>query len=220
MTDFLHMLHDTQGLLTSVGLVGLGLIVFAETGILIGFFLPGDSLLFMAGMLAAAENPIAPLWLVCLTVGICAFVGNEVGYFLGKKVGPAIINSWAGRKIGIERVRAAEEFFVKHGASAVFLGRFIPIVRTLVPVLAGMNSMNYRKFSIYNLVGALVWGMGVPVAGLPSWWYPLRARQHRGNSDRCDRGVGSAGGAAVCKEAKAGAHCGAGRALIPTNTYC
>lgn len=165
MTDFLHMLHDTQGLLTSVGLVGLGLIVFAETGILIGFFLPGDSLLFMAGMLAAAENPIAPLWLVCLTVGICAFVGNEVGYFLGKKVGPAIINSWAGRKIGIERVRAAEEFFVKHGASAVFLGRFIPIVRTLVPVLAGMNSMNYRKFSIYNLVGALVWGMGVPVLG-------------------------------------------------------
>ncbi|AFK17676.2 DedA family protein [Corynebacterium pseudotuberculosis 258] len=165
MTDFLHMLHDTQGLLASVGLIGLTLIIFAETGILLGFFLPGDSLLFAAGMLSNGDKPLAPLWVVCLTVGIAAFVGNEVGYFVGKKVGPAVMNSWAGRKIGIERLHSAEEFFIRRGAAAVFLGRFIPIVRTLVPVLAGMNKMNYKKFSLINLAGAIVWGMGVPVLG-------------------------------------------------------
>lgn len=102
---------------------------------------------------------------MCLTVGIAAFVGNEVGYFVGKKVGPAVMNSWAGRKVGIERLHSAEEFFVRRGSAAVFLGRFIPIVRTLVPVLAGMNKMNYKKFSLINLAGAIVWGMGVPVLG-------------------------------------------------------
>ncbi|MCQ9344155.1 DedA family protein [Corynebacterium kozikiae] len=165
MTSFIQMLTDVQALIGAYGLIGLALVVFAETGLLIGFFLPGDSLLFAAGMLSASTQPFAPLWAVMFTVGVAAFVGDQTGYIIGRKFGPLALQGWAGRKIGPERIARAEEFFATRGTIAVFLGRFIPVIRTVVPVLAGVNKMDHRKFVFINAVGALVWGCGVPVVG-------------------------------------------------------
>ena len=140
-------------------------IVFAETGLLIGFFLPGDSLLFTAGLLVATGTIHINVWLLGLLVFICAFVGDQTGYYIGKKTGPAIFKRPNSRLFKQENVRKAEVFFERHGGKAVILARFVPVVRTFTPVVAGVARMEYKTFVMFNVIGAFIWGVGVTLLG-------------------------------------------------------
>ncbi|MEU4029469.1 VTT domain-containing protein [Streptomyces anulatus] len=156
---------DPDYLLNTFGLPGLLLIVFAESGLLIGFFLPGDSLLFTTGLLVTTGQLKYPLWLVCTLVAVAAIVGDQVGYLFGRKVGPALFKRPDSRLFKQENVEKAHEFFEKHGPKSLVLARFVPIVRTFTPIIAGVSRMNYRSFITYNVVGAILWGVGVTVLG-------------------------------------------------------
>ncbi|MEH1014885.1 VTT domain-containing protein [Micromonospora sp. CPCC 206060] len=157
---------DPEWLISTFGLLGILAIVFAESGLLIGFFLPGDSLLFTAGLLTADGQYITyPLWLVCLLITIAAVAGDQVGYLFGKKVGPALFRRPNSRMFKQENVIKAHEFFEKYGARSIVLARFVPIVRTFTPIVAGISGMRYRTFVIYNIIGGVLWGTGVTVLG-------------------------------------------------------
>jgi len=160
--DFL----DPEWLISTFGLLGILAIVFAESGLLIGFFLPGDSLLFTAGLLTADGEYITyPLWLVCLLITIAAIAGDQVGYLFGKRVGPALFRRPNSRLFKQENVLKAHEFFEKYGPRSVVLARFVPIVRTFTPIVAGVSGMRYRTFVIYNVIGGILWGSGVTLLG-------------------------------------------------------
>lgn len=151
----------------SGGLVVLGAIVFAESGLLAGFFLPGDSLLFFAGFLsseAGGEHLPALPW-VALTCVVAAIVGDQVGYMIGTKLGPALFKRDESRFFHPENVAKAEAFFAKHGSKTIILARFVPIVRTFVPTVAGASKMHYRTFVTYNVIGGILWGAGVTSLG-------------------------------------------------------
>jgi membrane-associated protein len=154
---------DPQHLLNAFGLVGVGAIVFAESGLLIGLFLPGDSLLFTAGILAAAGRLSLPLLLP--VAFLAAAAGDSVGYGLGRRAGPGLYQREDARRFRRQQLERARRFYQRRGASTIVLARFIPYVRTFAPVVAGAAEMPYRRFVIFNLVGALLWGVGVPVAG-------------------------------------------------------
>ena len=157
---------DPEKLLNKYGLIGLGLIVFAESGLLIGFFLPGDSLLFTAGLLTALKTGITqPIWAVCLVTFVAAVLGDQFGYQFGKRVGPSLFDRPKSKLFKPSHVLSAQAFFEKHGAKTIILARFVPIVRTFAPVLAGVGNMKYRTFALYNLVGGFLWGVGVTMAG-------------------------------------------------------
>ncbi|MEN3610168.1 VTT domain-containing protein [Plantactinospora sp. ZYX-F-223] len=157
---------DPEWLISTFGLLGILTIVFAESGLLIGFFLPGDSLLFTAGLLTADGEYITyPLWLVCLLITIAAIAGDQVGYAFGKKVGPALFRRPNSRLFKQENLIKAHEFFEKYGARSVVLARFVPIVRTFTPIVAGVSGMRYRTFVVYNVIGGILWGTGVTVLG-------------------------------------------------------
>ncbi|MFE7763751.1 VTT domain-containing protein [Streptomyces sp. NPDC057438] len=158
---------DPDYLLNSFGIWGLLLIVFAESGLLIGFFLPGDSLLFTAGMLIATDVLDFPLWAAIVLICVSAIVGDQVGYMFGKKVGPALFKRPDSRLFKQENVTKAHEFFEKHGPKSLVLARFVPIVRTFTPIIAGVSGMRYRTFLIFNIVGGILWGAGVTLLG--SW---------------------------------------------------
>jgi membrane-associated protein len=138
-------------------------IIFAETGLLIGFFLPGDSLLFTAGLLAHEGN--LNIWFLLIGVFVAAVVGDQVGYQFGKKAGPSIFRKPDARLFRQEYVQHTKDFFDKHGPKTVVLARFVPVVRTFAPVLAGVGAMDRKTFTIYNVVGALVWAVGVTLLG-------------------------------------------------------
>ncbi|PCC25731.1 hypothetical protein CIK75_08105 [Glutamicibacter sp. BW78] len=140
-------------------------IVFAETGLLVGFFLPGDSMLFTAGLLVATGAIDVNLWVFAGCVFLAAFAGDQTGYLIGHKAGPAVFNKPDSRFFRKEYVDKAHEFFERFGGRAVILARFVPIVRTFVPVIAGVAKMHYRTFIAFNLVGALLWGVGVTLLG-------------------------------------------------------
>lgn len=140
-------------------------IVFAETGLLVGFFLPGDSLLFTAGLLVATGALDVSLPLFALLIFLAAFLGDQTGYFIGHKAGPAIFKRADSRLFKQSYVERAHEFFERFGGRAVVLARFVPIVRTFVPVIAGVAKMPYRTFIMFNLLGALLWGVGVTMLG-------------------------------------------------------
>lgn len=146
-------------------LLGVCLIIFAECGLLIGFFLPGDSLLFVTGMFVGSGLIEAPVWMVCVAVAVCAFVGNVTGYWIGKKVGPALFNKPDSKLFKHEHVEKTHEFFEKYGATAVILARFVPIVRTFITAVAGVGQMDQRKFFTYSAIGALLWAAGMTVLG-------------------------------------------------------
>ena len=147
-------------------LIGLVLIVFAECGLLIGFFLPGDSLLFTAGLFAVSDAGIgAPLWLVCLVLVAAAFAGNVVGYYIGRAAGPAIFDKPRSRLFKPAHVRKTQEFFDKYGNRAIVLGRFVPIVRTFITVMAGVGQMEPRRYLTYSLIGGVLWAAGVTMLG-------------------------------------------------------
>jgi membrane-associated protein len=159
---------DPAQLLQMLGpyvLVGLCLIIFAECGLLIGFFMPGDSLLFTAGMFVANGLISAPIWLVCLLVTVCAVVGNVVGYYIGYHAGPTLFNRPDSRLFKREHVDKTHAFFDKYGARAILLGRFVPIVRTFITAVAGVGRMDPRKYFTYSLVGGVAWATGVTLLG-------------------------------------------------------
>lgn len=148
------------------------LIVFAETGLLVGFILPGDTLLIITGLLtftgtmtAEATGIQIPIWIVCLSIMVAAFVGGELGYVIGHKAGPAIFEKKESGLFSKENVLRTNQFMEKWGPIAIVIARFVPIVRTFAPVAAGVAHMNYKRYSLYNAVGAAIWGAGLTFAG-------------------------------------------------------
>ena len=159
---------DPAQLLQMLGpyvLVGMCLIVFAECGLLIGFFLPGDSLLFTAGLFVASGLISTPIWLVCLLLTVCAVAGNVVGYYLGYQAGPALFNRSDSRLFKREYVDKTHAFFNKYGPRAIVLGRFVPIVRTFITAIAGVGRMDARKYFTYSIIGGVAWATGVTLLG-------------------------------------------------------
>lgn len=150
--------------LIGAGLAVLLLVVFVESGLLIGFFLPGDSLLFTAGLLIATRD-ILPLWLVLVTVPIAAIAGDQVGYFIGRKAGPRVFSRPDSRVFRQEFVDKSYAYFERYGPRTIVLARFVPIVRTFAPVVAGVSKMHYRTFVTYNVIGGVLWGAGVVLLG-------------------------------------------------------
>jgi membrane-associated protein len=146
-------------------LPGLCLIIFAECGLLLGFFLPGDSLLFTAGLFVAKDFISPPLWLVCLLLTVCAFVGNVVGYWIGAKAGPALFNKPNSKLFKQENVDRTAAFFDRYGALSIIVARFVPVVRTFITVSAGVGRMNRSRYLLYSAVGAVLWGTGVTILG-------------------------------------------------------
>ncbi|MEV6796054.1 VTT domain-containing protein [Streptomyces sp. NPDC051320] len=156
---------DPDHLISTFGVAGLLVVIFAESGLLIGFFLPGDSLLFTAGLLVTAGKLGTPLWLVCLLVAVAAVAGDQVGYLFGRKVGPSLFKRPDSRLFKQENVEKAHEFFEKYGGKSLVLARFVPIVRTFTPIIAGVSRMSYRSFVVYNVIGGTLWGVGVTLLG-------------------------------------------------------
>jgi membrane-associated protein len=158
---------DIESWLSTGGLALLAAIVFAETGLLVGFFLPGDSLLFMAGFLssAAGGHVLPPLPITALVVFIAAVAGDQVGYLIGLRIGPSLFSRPGSRLFNPLNAVRAQAFFDRRGPSALVLARFVPIVRTFVPVIAGVGRMRYRTFVTYNVIGAAIWGIGVTTLG-------------------------------------------------------
>jgi len=146
-------------------LVGLALIVFAECGLLLGFFLPGDSLLFTAGLFVASGAIQTPLWAVCLLLVVAAFVGNVCGYYIGRAAGPAIFDKPGSRLFKPQHVVKTQLFFDKYGNRAIVLGRFVPIVRTFITVMAGVGRMEPKRYLTYSLIGGVLWAAGVTLLG-------------------------------------------------------
>lgn len=160
----MDLLHPDK-LLETVGVIGLFLVIFAESGLLIGFFLPGDSLLFTAGLLASQNKfglNIAVLLPGCF---IAAVLGDQVGYAFGNRVGPALFRRPDSRIFKQEYVEKAREYFERYGSKTIVLARFVPIVRTFAPIVAGVGSMPYRTFVTYNIIGGLLWAVGVTLLG-------------------------------------------------------
>lgn len=158
---------DPDYLLNQFGIWGLLLIVFAESGLLIGFFLPGDSLLFTTGLLITTNKLDFPLWLAVLLICVAAILGDQAGYLFGKKVGPSLFNRPDSKLFKQENVVKAHEFFEKYGPKSLVLARFVPIVRTFTPIIAGVSGMRYRSFITFNVIGGVLWGAGVTLLG--SW---------------------------------------------------
>ena len=152
-----------EGLIETFGTIGLFAIVFAETGLLVGFFLPGDSLLFTAGLLASQGKLNFPLILVgCF---VAAVAGDQFGYGLGRRVGPALFRRPDSRLFQQEYVDKAEAYFRRHGSKTIVLARFVPVVRTFAPVVAGVGRMPYRTFVTFNVLGGLLWAVGITSLG-------------------------------------------------------
>ncbi len=165
---------DPEKILNWGGPALLFAIIYAESGLLIGFFLPGDSLLFTAGAVAAgafdqAGSPLEGvhfnIWVLMIGCFLAAVLGDQTGYLIGKKAGPRLFNREDSKFFKKSHVQKGTEFFEKHGGRAIILARFVPIVRTFVPTIAGVSEMRYRDFLRYNVVGGLIWGVGVTLLG-------------------------------------------------------
>ena len=160
MSGFLDPTH----LINTFGLIGIMVIIFAETGLLVGFFLPGDSLLFTAGLLVAG-GLVAPLWVVLLLLPLAAVLGNLVGYWIGHRAGPAVFNKPDSRLFKAEYVERSATFFERNGARTIVLARFVPIVRTFATVMAGASRMDFRRYAVYSVIGGIAWAAGVTLLG-------------------------------------------------------
>jgi membrane-associated protein len=159
---------DAQHILDSLGpyaLIGVLIIVFAECGLLVGFFLPGDSLLFITGLAVVTGLIDTPLWLVCILLVVAAFLGNVCGYYIGRKAGPAIFDKPNSRLFKRENVDRTQAFFDKYGNRAIVLGRFVPIVRTFITVMAGVGRMDAKRFFTFSAIGGVAWAAGVTLLG-------------------------------------------------------
>ena len=155
---------DPDVLIEAFGTLGVLAIVFVESGLLVGFFLPGDSLLFTAGLLSSTGT-LPPLWVLLVTIPLAAIAGDQVGYAIGRKAGPAVFSKPDGRFFRQEHVERSREFFEQYGPRTIVFARFVPIVRTFAPVMAGVGRMRYRTFLAYNVIGGIAWGCGVTALG-------------------------------------------------------
>jgi membrane-associated protein len=169
LLDLFHRIYDVQGLVTAGGLIALVLIVFAETGLLVGFFLPGDSLLVTAGIFCTAHNPTGKplldiLW-VNVFVSLAAIVGDTLGYWIGAKSGPRLFTRENSLLFSKKHLMKTKAFYDKHGGKTIIIARFMPIIRTFAPVVAGVAQMEYRKFVSYNVFGGIFWVVSMTWTG-------------------------------------------------------
>lgn len=166
-----------EALIASFGvfaLIGVCAIVFTETGLLVGFFLPGDSLLFVTGLMISTGDVVfpfanqmlpVPIWAACLLISLSAWLGDQTGYWIGRKAGTSIFNKQDSKFFSQKNVSRTNSFFERYGAKAIILAHFVPVMRTFVPVAAGVGQMSYRRFLKYNVWGVLGWGTGVTLLG-------------------------------------------------------
>lgn len=147
------------------GVIAVAAVIFAESGLLIGFFLPGDSLLFTAGFLTSAGYVPINIHVLVVILFFAAALGDSVGYMFGRRVGHKIFNRPNSRIFKQENVQKASEFYEKHGGKTIVIARFMPVIRTFAPMIAGVAKMKYRTFLMYNILGALLWAVGVTYAG-------------------------------------------------------
>lgn len=150
-------------IIKTVGLVGVWGIVFAESGLFFGFFLPGDSLLFTAGILAS--QGYLNIWALAIGCFVAAVVGDTVGFVFGRKVGPKLFSRPDSKIFKKSHLNKAHQFYEKHGAKTIVLARFMPFIRTFAPIVAGAADMHYATFFTYNLIGGAIWGLGMPILG-------------------------------------------------------
>lgn len=161
-------LFDVEGIITGAGpwaLLVVCLIVFVETGLLIGFLLPGDTLLILTGVLTYTGVIPQPIWVVCAAIFLATLAGDNLGYLIGRRVGPPIFERKSAGFFSKKSVARTEAFFARYGGFAVTIARFIAVVRTISPVAAGVGKMRYPKFFAYDALGALLWGVGLPLFG-------------------------------------------------------
>jgi len=156
LLDWFHRIRDVRAIIAWGGYAGLTAIIFAETGLLVGFFLPGDSLLVSAGLLAATTG-VFNVWLLGLLLTVGSILGNTAGYAIGKASGQRLFRREDSLLFNKKHLYRAREFYERHGAATVVIARFMPIIRTFVPVVAGMAQMGYRRYTIYNVIGGLGW---------------------------------------------------------------
>jgi len=161
--DPMYWLGD-GGLFASAVLPGILIIVFIETGLLFPL-LPGDSLLFTGGLLAAAPNPPVNIWVLVISVSVVAILGDQCAYFIGRRIGPALFDKEDSRFFKKHYVTESHAFFEKHGPKTIIMARFVPIVRTFTPVLAGVSTMRYPVFLGFDVIGGIAWGAGVTLLG-------------------------------------------------------
>jgi membrane-associated protein len=160
MLDWIRELHSAEGISQIVqagGVIALTAIIFAETGLLVGFFLPGDSLLITAGVLANPANPALDVWTLNAILAVAAVVGDQLGFLLGRKAGDSIWSRPDGRFYKRKHLQSAHDFYVKYGGVSVVAARYVPILRTFVPFVAGMARMPYRNFVFWNIGGGILW---------------------------------------------------------------
>jgi membrane-associated protein len=161
--QYLKILFEPQVIISALGVIGVIAIIFAETGLFFGFFLPGDSLLFTAGFLAS-QGYISMAWLL-FGAFVAAVLGDSVGYAFGKKIGPAIFTKDDSVFFNKKHIARAQYFYEEHGKKTIILARFIPIIRTFAPIVAGIGNMGYRTFILFNVIGGFVWTWGLLWAG-------------------------------------------------------
>jgi membrane-associated protein len=174
--DLFHKIYDVQGIIKFGGMAALVAVVFAETGLLVGFFLPGDSLLVTAGVFCTAANPtgkpLLNIFTLNLLVSIAAVLGDQVGFYIGRKAGPKIFTRENSLFFNKKHLMRTHAFYEKHGGKTIIIARFMPIIRTFAPVVAGVGDMNYRKFVSYNVFGGIGWVLSMTGIGygLASVW--------------------------------------------------
>ena len=157
IVEFLRRLTNVRELIAWGGYVGLTLIIFAETGLLIGFFLPGDSLLVTAGLLSFTNPDVFNVYLLGLLLSVASILGNTAGYWFGRVTGPRLFTREDSLLFNRKHLVRAHEFYQRHGGKAIVIARFMPIVRTFVPIVAGMGGMDAKRFTIYNVVSGIGW---------------------------------------------------------------
>ena len=167
--DLFHRIYDVQGIITWGGMFALVAVIFSETGLLVGFFLPGDSLLVTAGIFCTSANPTGKplLDIVWLNLAVCvaAVAGDQVGFYIGRKTGPKIFTRESSLFFNKKHLIRTHEFYERHGGKTIILARFIPFIRTFAPVVAGVGQMNYRRFVSYNVFGGIGWVLSMTLIG-------------------------------------------------------
>ena len=168
LVDLFHLLTDPRALIAAFGswaYVGLFAVIFAETGLFLGFFLPGDSLLFAAGVFSAIGDQGLDVAVVCAVCTSAAILGNLVGFAFGRRVGRPLFERPDSRLFKRKHLLAAEAFYEKHGGKTIVLARFLPFIRTFAPIVAGVSRMSVSTFTFYTVAGGILWGTGLPIAG-------------------------------------------------------
>lgn len=178
LRELFDRLRDLPALVQWAGYVGLTLIIFTETGLLLGFFLPGDSLLVTAGLLASQPDFGLNVWILGVILTIAAIVGDSVGYSIGKATGPRIFTREDSLLFNKKHLLRAQAFYEKHGGKTIIIARFMPIVRTFAPVVAGVGQMKYRSFIMYNVIGGVAWVWSMLLTGYLLGRYIPGVAQH------------------------------------------